>query len=71
MTPERLAELEPLARAACADAGRDPDYIVPHGADADASGYVPMVLLHSPLWTRIARQIDPIERVVRLMGAQR
>ena len=51
-------QLEAAARKYCEITGQDPDERVSHGADPGPGGLTPMILLHSPLWTRIAREIE-------------
>lgn len=59
-------QIELAARKYCELACLDPHVLVAHGADPDPSGFVVDVLLHSPLWTRIARDI---KRTARIMDA--
>lgn len=54
MTPEQL---ERSARHYCKLMGVDPDELVGHGADPNPSGYTPMVLMHSPRWKLITREL--------------
>lgn len=49
-------DYERIARRYCELMGMDPDQLVSHGADPTGTGYVPAVLLRSPLWTRVAMQ---------------
>lgn len=49
-------DYERIARRYCELMGMNPNELVAHGADPTGKGYVPAVLLKSPLWTRIARE---------------
>lgn len=49
--------LQPAARWLCEQRGVNPDAQVGHGAEPDALGFVPMVLLHSPAWVLAAREL--------------
>jgi hypothetical protein len=49
--------VEAIARKLCAIRGQDPDAHIPHGADDDGSGFVPAILLYSPRWRRVAREV--------------
>ncbi len=56
--------LEIIARRYCERMGLDPDDRVRHGADPDAHGFVVDVLLISPRWERVAREIKPMLEVI-------
>jgi hypothetical protein len=57
MTP---LQLETACRRYCHLTKQDADEMVPHGAEPDANGNVPMVLLHSPRWTLYAPKIQQV-----------
>ncbi|BAG41614.1 hypothetical protein [Ralstonia phage phiRSL1] len=50
-------QLEVAARELCRIRGIDPDSSVAHGADPNPDGSVYGVLLYSPAWTRVAREV--------------
>jgi hypothetical protein len=52
-------EWKDLAVRYCQALGVDPDVMVSHGADADERGFVPAVLVYSPRWQRVLRDIRP------------
>jgi hypothetical protein len=71
MTDEQV---EQVAREWCRLAGVDPDAMVGHGADPDSSGYVCAVWLHSPRWTRVAREVrerDRMDQALRVLEETR
>lgn len=51
-------KIEKLARAMCEGAGLDPDETYSHAAEPSPDGSIHDVLLHSPNWTRFAREAD-------------
>jgi hypothetical protein len=56
-TTMNAAQLERAARRLCKLRGVDPEMRVAHGADPDHNGHIPCVLLYSPMWTRLAREV--------------
>lgn len=49
---------ERIARRLCELRKQDPDQWISHGADPDANGFVPAICLHSPLYKRVAIQVQ-------------
>lgn len=52
-------KLELVARKFCVIQGQDPDELISHGADPDKNGAVKTVILYSPRWQRMLREIKP------------
>lgn len=50
-------QLEVAARELCRIRGIDPDDSVAHGADPNPDGTVNCVLLYSPAWTRMLKEV--------------
>lgn len=48
---------ERIAKRYCELMGIDPDAMIAHGADPDRNGIVHAVLLYSPAWKRIERDV--------------
>lgn len=62
MTDEQI---EVAARKLCEIRGIDPDRRVGHGAEPDANGLVPAVLLYSPAWRLVAREVTSFYQVAQ------
>jgi hypothetical protein len=50
-------QVERVARRLCVIRGFNPDDMVPHSPDPDSSGVVYSILLYSPRWERVAREV--------------
>jgi hypothetical protein len=64
-------QLERAVRELCRLRGIDPDRMVAHGADPIDRGdhcFVPAVLLHSPAWQRVAREVITWDQVRQAIG---
>lgn len=62
MTDEQI---EAAARKLCEIRGIDPDKRVGHGAEPDANGMVPAVMLYSPAWRLVAREVSAFYQVAQ------
>jgi len=58
-------QLETAARKLCEIRGIDPERTVGHGAEPDANGHVPAVMLYSPAWHLVAREIIAFYQVAQ------
>lgn len=56
MTPDPLL-CERIAKRWCELMGLDPYDTIQHGADPEPGGYIPAILLYSPRWQRVAREV--------------
>lgn len=64
-------QVELAARELCRLRGLDPDQSVGHADDPDENGIVMDVWLHSPAWTRVAREVvawDQVRQAVEAAG---
>ena len=64
-----LKAYEPAARELCRLMGVDPDDYTSHGAEPDENGYVPGVLLASPLWVTMVAQMKRTYLTMRALEA--
>ncbi len=49
--------LENAARHYCANMGADPDKMIGHGAEPNEQGYVPAIMMYSPQWQLVVKQL--------------
>ena len=59
---------EKAAKKLCELRGIDPDSKVAHGADPDKNGFSLDILLYSPAWTRVLREIEDADNINIAMG---
>jgi hypothetical protein len=60
--------LEGAARRVCELRGIDPDKMVSHGAEPDEFGIVLGVLLHSPAWRLVAREVVAHQQISQALN---
>ena len=49
--------LEVAARHYCEKMGADPDKSIGHGAEPNEMGYVPAIMMYSPQWRLVAKEL--------------
>jgi hypothetical protein len=62
MTDEQI---EAAARKLCEIRGIDPEKRIGHGAEPNADGMVPAVILYSPAWRLVAREVGAFYQVAQ------